>query len=62
MRHPDQSAARESIERPLTEPAQARHRTSAPGDDDLASPLHSLQVLAEAIVELTDPDFTFGLM
>lgn len=62
MRHPDQSAARESIERPLAEPAQARYRTSAASNNDLASPLYSLQVLAEAIMELTDPDFTLGLM
>ena len=62
MRHPHQTAARESIKRPLAEPAEASHRPPAAGDDDLASPLHSLQVLAEAIVELSDSDFALGLM
>jgi hypothetical protein len=62
LRHPHQATAHESVEWPLTEPAEARDGSPAPGDDDLASSLHSLQVLAEAIVKLTDPDFALGLM
>lgn len=62
MRHPNQAPARESVERPLTEPTQASNRPPAPGNDDLASPLDSLQILAEAIMELTDSNFALGLM
>jgi hypothetical protein len=62
LRHPHQTAAGESIKRPLAEPAEASYRPPAAGDDDLASPLHSLQVLAQAIVELSDPDLGLGLM
>jgi hypothetical protein len=59
---PHQTASRESIERPLAEPAEARHRPTAPGDNDLTAPLHSLQVLAEAVVQLTDSNFALRLM
>jgi hypothetical protein len=62
LRHPHQTTTRKSIKWPLAEPAEAGHGPSAAGDDNLASPLHSLQVLAEAIVELTDPDFVLCLM
>lgn len=62
MRHPHQTTACESIERPLTEPAEARHWPPPPGDDDLTSPLHALQVLAEAIVKLSDSNLGLGLM
>jgi hypothetical protein len=57
-----QAAARESVEWPLTEPTQSGHWSSAAGNDDLASPLHSLQVLAEAIMQLSDTNFTIGWM
>jgi hypothetical protein len=60
--HPHQATARESIERPLAKPAEAGHWPPAPGDDDLAAPLYSLQVLAEAVVQLSDANFTLGLM
>jgi hypothetical protein len=60
--HPHQAASRESIERTLAEAAEAGDGPAAAGDDDLASPLHPLQVLAEAIVQLADPDFTLRLM
>jgi hypothetical protein len=62
LRHPHQTTSREGIERTLAEPAEARHRQPAPRDDDLTAPLHSLQILAEAIVELTDPDFALRVM
>jgi hypothetical protein len=62
LRHTHQATARESIERPLSEPAEASNRPPTPGDDDLASPLYALQVLAEAIVQLADPDLTLWLM
>jgi hypothetical protein len=62
LRHPHQTAASENVERPLAEPAEARDGSPAAGDDDLSSTLYSLQVLAEAIVELTDTDFTLGVM
>lgn len=62
MWHSHQATAHESVERPLTETAQARNRPAAASDDELSSTLYSLQVLAETIVELTDTDFTLGLM
>jgi hypothetical protein len=62
LRHPHQTAASERIEGSLSEAAEASHGPPAAGDDDLASPLHSLQILAEAVMELTDTDFPLGLM
>jgi len=62
LRHPNQAAARESIKGPLAEPAETSHRPPAAGDDDLASPLYSLQVLAEAVMELANSDFALMLM
>jgi len=62
LRHPNQATARERVKRPLAEPTQAGNRTSAASDNDLVPPLHPLQVLAEAIMELTDPDFALWLM
>jgi hypothetical protein len=62
LRHPNEATSRERIEWPLAKPAEASDRPSAAGDDDLASSLHSLQVLAEAIVQLADADFAIGLM
>jgi hypothetical protein len=57
LRHPHQATARESLEWPLAEPTQTRDGAPATGNDHLASPLHSLQVLAEAVVQLADSDF-----
>jgi len=62
LRHPNEATTGESIERPLAKPAQASHRLPTASDDDLASPLYALQILTEAIVELTDPDLALGLM
>jgi hypothetical protein len=62
LRHPHQAAASESVERPLAEPAEARDGSPAAGNDDLSSTLYSLQVLAEAIVQLSDTDFALILM
>jgi hypothetical protein len=62
LRHPHQTTSRESIERTLAEPAEAGDGSAAAGNDDLAPSLHSLQVLAEAIVKLSDSDFGLGLM
>lgn len=62
MRHPHKTATRESIEWPLAEPAEASNRPATPGDDDLTSPLHALQVLAETIMELSDSDLTLRSM
>jgi hypothetical protein len=62
LRQSHQTTACESVERPLTKPAQASNRPAAPSDDDLASPLYSLQILAEAIVQLPDTDFALMLM
>jgi hypothetical protein len=62
LRHPYQATARERIERPLAEPAEESDGSAAPGDNDLASPLHALQVLTEAIMQLTDADFALMLM
>ena len=57
MRHPHQTTSRESIEWTLAEPAEASDGSAAAGNDNLAPSLHSLQVLAEAIVKLTDSHF-----
>jgi hypothetical protein len=57
-----QAAPRERFKRPLAKPAQPSHRPPAAGDDNLASTLHSLQVLAETIMELTHSDLALGLM
>jgi hypothetical protein len=62
LRHPHQTTARESVEWPLTESAQTSHGATAPGDNDLAAPLHSLQVLAKAVVQLAHADLAPGLM
>jgi hypothetical protein len=62
LRHSHQASPSESVEWPLAEPAQASNRPSSAGDDDLASSLYSLQVLAKAIMELADPNFALGLM
>jgi len=62
LRHPHKATAGESVEWPLAKPAQASNRPPTPGDDDLASPLHSLQVLTETIVQLADTDFALGSM
>jgi len=62
LRHPNQAAACESIEWSLAESAETSDGPAAPSNDDLASPLHSLQILAEAIVQLADPDFALRLM
>ncbi len=62
MRHPHQTTSRESIKRTLAEPAEASDGSAATRDHNLASPLHSLQVLAEAIVQLADADLALGLM
>jgi hypothetical protein len=62
LRHPHQTTPRKSIERTLAEPAEAGHRPPTPRDEDLTAPLHSLQVLAKAVVKLTDPDFALGVM
>ena len=50
------------VERPLTEPAQTSYGPTAPGNDDLATPLHSLQVLTKAIMQLAYANFALGLM
>jgi hypothetical protein len=56
LRHPHQTAAREIFEGSLSvKPAEESDASAAPGDDDLASPLHSPQILAEAIVQLAYP-------
>jgi hypothetical protein len=57
-----QATSRESFKRPLSEPAESSDRPAAPGDDHLAASLHALQVLAEAVMELADPDFALGPM
>ncbi|HEY0392275.1 MAG TPA: hypothetical protein VGC63_11250 [Solirubrobacterales bacterium] len=62
MRHTHQATPSESVEWPLAESAQASHRPSSAGDDDLSSRLYSPQVLAESIMELADPHFALGLM
>jgi hypothetical protein len=62
LRQPHQAAMGESLERPLAEPAEASDGPPSAGDENLASSLHSPQVLAEAIVELSDSDFALGLM
>ncbi|HEX5762246.1 MAG TPA: hypothetical protein VFY04_03895 [Solirubrobacterales bacterium] len=62
MRHSHQTSARKGIKRPLPERAQSGHGPPAAGDDYLASPLHSLQVLAEAVMKLTNSDFALRLM
>jgi hypothetical protein len=61
--HPHQTTSREVFERPLgIESSEASDAPPTPGNDDLASVLHSLQILAEAIVQLTDPYLTRRLM
>jgi hypothetical protein len=62
MRHPHQASARKGLEWPLPEPAQTSHGPAAARNDDLAAPLHSLQVLAEAVVQLAHADFALRLM
>jgi hypothetical protein len=62
LRHSDQAAPRKRIEWPLAKPAEASYGPPAPGDDNLAAPLYSLQVLAEAIMELSDSDLGLGPM
>jgi hypothetical protein len=62
LRQPHQTTARESIEWPLAKPAEARHWPPAPSDHNLTAPLYALQVLAEAVMELTDSDLALGLM
>jgi hypothetical protein len=62
LRHPHKPTSRESIERTLAEAAEAGNGSAAASDDDLASILNSLQVLAEAVMQLTDSNFALGLM
>jgi hypothetical protein len=62
LRHPHQAAARENVERPLAESTQTSYGPTASGNDDLASTLDSLQVLAETVVQLADADFILRLM
>jgi len=62
LRHAHQATPSESVEWPLAEPTEARHWPSSAGDDDLPSPLYSLQVLTEAIMELSYSYFPLGRM
>lgn len=57
LRQSDKATTCKSIKGPLSEPAETGDGPATPGDDDLASALHALQVLTEAIMELTDSDF-----
>lgn len=57
-RYPDQAASREIIEGLVgVDPTEAGNPLSAPGDDDLVSGLHPLQIFAEAVVQLANPNF-----
>jgi len=62
LRHPHQATAGESIEWPLAKAAQTGDRLSASRYNHLGSPLHALQILTEAIVQLPNPDLALGLM
>jgi hypothetical protein len=63
MWHPHQTAAREILEGPLSvESAEASDAPAAPSDDHLASLLYSLQILTEAIMQLSNSNFSFRLM
>ena len=53
----NQAAPSESFERPLAEAAQTSDRSPAPGDHDITAALDPFQILAEAIVQFSDPDF-----
>jgi hypothetical protein len=62
-RHPHQTTARKILKRSLgVQAAEASDRPPPPGNDHLASPLHSLQILTEAIVQLSNSDFAPRLM
>lgn len=62
MRHTHQATTSESVEWPLPKPTQASDGPTAPSDDDLASPLHLLQVLTQAIVKLPYSNFALWSM
>jgi hypothetical protein len=60
--HPYEATLRERLKRPLTESAQTSHRPTAPGNDDLAPILDSLQILAKAIMQLAYANFALRWM
>jgi hypothetical protein len=62
LRHPYEAALGKRLKRPLAESAQTSHGPTATGNNDLAPALYSLQILAETIMELTDPYFALELM
>lgn len=63
LRHSHQTAAGEILERALgVESTEAGNASPAPSHDNLATALHSLQILTEAIVQLADSDLSLRLM